>query len=114
MMETYFSDLGLISYEDAWRFQVQLVAARQKECLEKNVVLFLEHPPVFTMGRRGQRKHLAVSMDFLEKSGIHLHEVERGGDITYHGPGQLVVYPIIRLSDLGLGVVDFVERLETL
>ena len=108
----YFSDLGLISYEDAWRFQVQLVAARQKACLEKDVVLFLEHPPVFTMGRRGQRKHLAVSMDFLEKSGIELHEVERGGDITYHGPGQLVVYPIIRLTELGLGVVDFVERLE--
>jgi lipoate-protein ligase B len=108
----YFSDLALIPYEEAWRLQLQLVGARQHNRLEQDVILFLEHPPVFTMGRRGGNEHLNVSRSFLEKSGVHLLEVERGGDITYHGPGQLVVYPIIQLGASGLGVVDFVERIE--
>lgn len=112
-METhYFSDLALIPYEEAWRLQLRLVAARKNDRLEKDVVLFLEHPPVLTMGRRGGNEHLNVSKSFLEKSGVHLLEVERGGDITYHGPGQLVVYPIIKLAALGLGVVDLVEMIE--
>ena len=111
-MICYFLDLALIPYETAWQLQLQLLAARQDDRLKHDVVLFLEHPPVFTMGRRGGSKHLTVSKDFLEKSGIPLHEVERGGDITYHGPGQLVVYPIIKLHPSGLGVVDLVDLLE--
>lgn len=111
-MIDYFLDLALIPYETAWQLQVQLVAARQNDRLKKNVVLFLEHPPVFTMGRRGGSEHLNVSKAFLEKSGIHLHQVERGGDITYHGPGQLVVYPIIKLHPLSFGVVELVDLLE--
>ncbi|MFH0730905.1 MAG: lipoyl(octanoyl) transferase LipB [Pseudomonadota bacterium] len=112
-METhFFSDLALIPYEQAWRLQLQLVAARQNSLLERDVVLFLEHPPVVTMGRRGGHEHLNVSKSFLEKSGVSLLEVERGGDITYHGPGQLVVYPIIKLGASGLGVIDLVEMIE--
>lgn len=111
-MICYFLDLELIPYETAWRLQSQLVRERQNGRIDQNVILFLEHPPVFTMGRRGGREHLGVSAAFLEKSGIRLHEVERGGDITYHGPGQLVVYPILRLTGSGTGVLDLVERLE--
>jgi lipoate-protein ligase B len=75
-------------------------------------VLFLEHPPVFTLGRRGGLDNLTVSEAFLEKNGISVIHVERGGDITYHGPGQLVVYPIIDLKNSGLRVLDFVTALE--
>jgi lipoate-protein ligase B len=112
MDRIYYSDLGLIPYEEAWRLQMQLVDARQQGHLDRDIVLFLEHPAVFTMGRRGDRKHLTVPMDLLEKAGIAIHHIERGGDITYHGPGQLVVYPILRLTGSKLGVVDFVGRLE--
>jgi lipoate-protein ligase B len=111
-LSCYLLDLGLVPYEVTWRLQLQLVAARQHDRLEQDTILFLEHPPVFTMGRRGGSEHLNVAKDFLEKSGIHFHKIERGGDITYHGPGQLVVYPIIRLTGSGLGVIDLVDRLE--
>jgi len=70
------------------------------------------HPPVFTLGRRGGLNNLTVSEAFLEKEGISVVQVERGGDITFHGPGQLVVYPIIDLRAARLGVVDYVTALE--
>ena len=63
-----------------------------------DMILMLEHPPVFTLGRRGGAENLLVSESFLEKSGIAITQVERGGNITYHGPGQLVVYPIVDLE----------------
>jgi lipoate-protein ligase B len=105
-------DLGLIPYPEAWDLQLRLVATRAQGRLPENVLLFLEHPPVFTLGRRGGREHLLVSEAQLEQSGIPIVQVERGGDITYHGPGQLVVYPIVHLPSAGLGVVDMVDRLE--
>jgi lipoate-protein ligase B len=77
-----------------------------------DVLLLLEHPPVFTLGRRGGRENLLVSEAWLGRSGIAVVQIERGGNITYHGPGQLVVYPIVHLPSLGLGVVDLVDRLE--
>lgn len=80
--------------------------------METGVVLALEHPPVFTLGRRGERRHLCVSESFLQNKGIDLVHAERGGDITYHGPGQLVVYPIVNLKTARLAVSDFVSGLE--
>jgi lipoate-protein ligase B len=74
--------------------------------------LFLEHPPVFTLGKRGGRENLLISDERLQQSGIPVVQVERGGNITYHGPGQLVVYPIVHLPAFGMGVVDMVDRLE--
>lgn len=110
---TWFAvDLGLIPYPEAWDLQLRLAAARSQRRLAENVVLLVEHPPVFTLGRRGGREHLLVSEAWLAQSGVSVVQVERGGEITYHGPGQLVVYPIIHLPGAGLGVVDLVERLE--
>jgi lipoate-protein ligase B len=80
--------------------------------LDKDVVLLLEHLPVFTLGRRGGLENLAVPEAFLKKEGIAVVQVERGGNITFHGPGQLVMYPIIDLQSIGLRVVDYVHKLE--
>ena len=74
--------------------------------------MLLEHPPVFTLGRRGSHEHLLVAETFLESRAIQLIHVERGGDITYHGPGQLVGYPIVDLRKGQWKVADFVGALE--
>lgn len=105
-------ELPVIGYREAWKLQGDLVAARKKKTIDTNVILFLEHPPVFTLGRRGELNNLTVSEDFLEKAGIPVIRVERGGDITFHGRGQLVVYPIIDLNVARLRVADYVENLE--
>jgi lipoate-protein ligase B len=108
----YFVDLGLLPYPDAWDLQLRLVAARSQDRMPADILLFLEHPPVFTLGRRGGRENLLVSEAWLGQSGMAVVQIERGGNITYHGPGQLVVYPIVHLPGVGLGVVDLVDRLE--
>lgn len=104
--------LGQIAYPDAWDLQLRLVEARQANRLARDTVLLLEHPPVFTLGKRGGRESLLVPEETLARRGIPIVQVERGGNITYHGPGQLVVYPIVHLPGVGIGVVDMVDRLE--
>ncbi|MGD9041480.1 MAG: lipoyl(octanoyl) transferase LipB [Desulfobacteraceae bacterium] len=104
--------LPAIEYGEAWNLQRNLVAARRDGIIKANVILLLEHPPVFTLGRRGSLKNQKVSRHFLESRGIPMIQVERGGDITYHGPGQLVVYPIVDLRASRWSVVEFVEALE--
>ena len=104
--------LGQIAYQDARDLQLRLVDARRDGAWQRDTVLLLEHPPVFTLGRRGGRESLLVSEETLARHGIPIVQVERGGTITYHGPGQLVVYPIVHLPGLGIGVVDMVDRLE--
>jgi len=108
----YFVDLGVAPYPDAWDLQLRLVEARSQSQVPRDVILFLEHPPVFTLGKRGGRENLLIPEERLQQSGIPIVQVERGGNITYHGPGQLVVYPIVHLPSFGLGVVDMVDRLE--
>jgi lipoate-protein ligase B len=108
----YAVDLGLMDYRKAWKLQGELVSARLNKHMDTDVVLFLEHPAVFTLGRRGGLDHLLVPEAFVKKSGIAIVHVERGGDITFHGPGQLVVYPIMDLEKRRIGVVDFVSDLE--
>ncbi len=105
-------DLPMTDYEDAWDLQTSLVAARINKTINTDIALFLEHPAVFTLGRRGGSENLCVSRSFLKKSGISLIQVERGGDITYHGPGQLVVYFIVNLGKMRIGVKEFVSGLE--
>jgi lipoate-protein ligase B len=105
-------ELPVTEYREAWQLQSNLVAARKDKIVNDNIVLLLEHPPVFTIGRRGGLNNLTVSANFLEKAGIPVVQVERGGNITFHGPGQLVMYPIIDLQVAKLGVVDYVEKLE--
>jgi lipoate-protein ligase B len=108
----YAVNLGMIDYNHAWKLQSDLVAAKVNRSNNQDIILFLEHPAVFTLGRRGGRDHLLVSESFLKQSGIPIVQVERGGYITFHGPGQLVVYFIINLEARRLGVTDFVEALE--
>ncbi len=108
----YAVNLGMIDYNHAWKLQSDLVAAKVNRSNSQDIILFLEHPAVFTLGRRGGRDHLLVSESFLKQSGIPIVQVERGGYITFHGPGQLVVYFIINLETRRLGVTDFVEALE--
>ena len=105
-------DFDRIDYRDAWQLQRNLLIARKERILPNDIVLFLEHPAVFTLGRRGGRECLLVSDEFLEKAGVQVIQVERGGNITFHGPGQLVVYPIVDLQTAGIKVVDFVSGLE--
>lgn len=105
-------DLGLMDYRKAWSLQLRLLEARKEDAFHEDIVLFLEHPAVFTLGRRGGSENLQVSETVLQDHGIEVVPVERGGDITYHGPGQLVAYPIVHLKRMGLGVLSFVEGLE--
>ena len=108
----YAVDLGMMDYNEAWKLQSDIVSARVNGIIDTDIILFLEHPTVFTLGRRGGLDHLLVSEEFLKTSGIPIVHVERGGNITFHGPGQLVVYPIVNLKARGIGVVDFVAALE--
>jgi lipoate-protein ligase B len=107
----YIIDLGLMDYEKAWDLQHHLWQKRVEGHLP-DLVLLLEHPHVFTLGRRGNRSHLIVSPEILEAMRIPVFHVERGGDVTYHGPGQMVVYPILGLKDYGYRLVRYVDQLE--
>jgi len=107
-----YVDLPSIAYLDAWTLQSDLVSARWEKRLHTDVILLLEHPPVFTLGRRGGSDNLIVSEEVLRAKGILVIQAERGGDITYHGPGQLVIYPIMDLTAARIGVADYVEMLE--
>jgi lipoate-protein ligase B len=107
----YMIDLGLIDYQRAWDIQHQLWARRVGEHLP-DVLLFVEHPHVITLGRRGNRSHLISSPGVLEAMKIPLFHVERGGDVTYHGPGQIVVYPIFNLKEYGYRFIRYVGQLE--
>ena len=107
-------DLPRLEYRKALDLQRDLVRARYNNGIESDIVLILEHPPVFSLGRKGALKNLKVPKAFLEKMKIPVIRVERGGDITFHGPGQLVVYPIIDLNKAGLKVIEYVEGLENI
>ena len=107
----YIIDLGLMDYEKAWNLQHQLWSRRAEGELP-DLLLILEHPHVITLGRRGNRSHLKVSPEILKEMNIPVFHVERGGDITYHGPGQMVVYPILDLKDYGYRLIRYVDQLE--
>ena len=107
----YLIDLGLIEYGKAWELQHDLWARRVRGELP-DLLLFLEHPHVITLGRRGNRSHLIASPEVLEEMQIPIFHVERGGDVTYHGPGQLVVYPIFNLKEYGYRLIRYVDQLE--
>lgn len=102
---------GLVEYAEALALQEYLVKERQKGERGDTLVL-LQHPPVFTLGRRGDRANILVPQERREAEGIALHEANRGGDVTYHGPGQLVGYPILKLADHGNDVYRYLRMLE--
>ncbi|MFM8567935.1 MAG: lipoyl(octanoyl) transferase LipB [Gemmatimonadota bacterium] len=98
MSELLVLDLGLREYAEALSFQRDLAAARLAGRVAHDVLVLVEHPPVITLGRSSKAAHLLASPEALAARGVALHEVERGGDVTFHGPGQLVGYPIVDLT----------------
>ena len=90
--------LGTVSYRDAWRLQRELAVMRSSGAIANDVVLLLEHPPVYTMGRNGEARHLGDGPAALVAAGAEYIDVDRGGSVTFHGPGQLVAYPIVQLN----------------
>jgi lipoyl(octanoyl) transferase len=110
-MELRVEWLGRIAYRGAWQRQHELVAARVAGDAP-DTLLVLEHDAVLTLGRQSDPTHIRASIADLEARGIEVVRVERGGEVTYHGPGQLVAYPIVRLADSGLLLRPFVRALE--
>jgi lipoyl(octanoyl) transferase len=101
-------DLGTMDYKEAWEVQLGTHAA-VAEGRAQPTLLLVEHPPVITFGRKGGRENLLVKENFLRDKGFSLYDIERGGDITYHGPGQLVGYPIFKV---GRSARDFLRKIE--
>lgn len=113
---TKFIDLGRKSYRDVWRQQEELLETvkEQKKRGERtsNYLLFVEHEPVYTLGRSGNDENMLINAIQLRAKHAEFIKVDRGGDITFHGPGQLVVYPVIDMENFNLGVKDYVNGLE--
>lgn len=103
--------LGRVPYREAWERQKSLVRARIANEIPDQLLL-LEHPPVLTLGRHASEGNVRATEEYLAAAGVEIHRVERGGEVTYHGPGQLVAYPIVRLADHDLLVISFVRLLE--
>jgi lipoyl(octanoyl) transferase len=104
-------NLGVEPYAPLEELQNRLVVCRQQGVIP-DVLLLLEHTPVITLGRRADEGHILATPEVLAREGITVQRTERGGDVTYHGPGQLVAYPIIHLPSLGLGASDYMHHLE--
>lgn len=113
MLKGYWLDLGLIPYAPAFALQEQVLQARLEGRLPSTIIL-QENPPTFTIGRAGSRANLLVAPEELEQRGIEVLEVNRGGDITYHGPGQVIASPVLYLGDIGLNANQYLHRLEDL
>ena len=114
-----FEDLGLIGYQEAWDYQEERFNAlvdhkRDPESisLSSQYLLFCEHPHVYTLGKSGDEHNLLIRQDFLKKINATYYKTNRGGDITYHGPGQIVGYPIVDLEYLRMGLKQYVSLLE--
>jgi lipoyl(octanoyl) transferase len=111
MKELLVVDLGLMEYGAAWELQRRVAAARKSGAIP-DVLLLCEHPHVITLGRSGKISNLRASDSILRQMGVSFIETDRGGDITYHGPGQLVGYPILNLAEIRRDVAWYVRSLE--
>ena len=111
MKELLVIDLGLVEYGAAWELQRRIAAARKAGAIP-DVLLLCEHPHVITLGRSGKISNLRAPNEMLRRMGVSFFETNRGGDITYHGPGQLVGYPILNLAEIRRDVAWYVRGLE--
>lgn len=122
MTKVELQNLGLIDYQEAWDSQEdlfdQIVELKQQKRNGKpnlhtpNFLLFCEHPHVYTIGKSGKESNLLINEDALKRRGASLYKINRGGDITYHGPGQLVGYPILDLDNFNLSIKSYIDQLE--
>ncbi len=109
---------GLVDYKEAWEIQKKLflenfeIKTGKREGNTSNHLFLLEHPHVYTLGNSGDEKNLLLSNEMLQAKGASFYKIERGGDITYHGPGQLVGYPVFDLDTLNVSIKDFVFNIE--
>jgi lipoate-protein ligase B len=110
--ELWTVPLGRVAYEEALELQRHIARDRITGALPQDVLLLVEHPPVVTLGRASKGKHLIASPEFLRSKGVELFEVERGGDVTFHGPGQLVGYPIVDLKRHRLDLHWYLRKIE--
>jgi lipoyl(octanoyl) transferase len=113
-MEVYSIDFGLTDFGTLWEIQKKINLFMQKNPAgrTKDILIFTEHKNVYTLGRGGDRNHLLMSTEEMEKNGIDYFEIDRGGDLTYHGPGQLVCYPIFDLNNYYLDTHRYLRDLE--
>ncbi|HML65467.1 MAG TPA: lipoyl(octanoyl) transferase LipB [Dysgonomonas sp.] len=111
-----YKDLENIEYGHAWKYQQELFAEalslKEKGEQPENYLLFCEHPHVITIGKHGKHENLLFQENFLKEKGVSLFQIDRGGDITYHGPGQLVGYPIFDLESYDIGLRQYIFNLE--
>lgn len=116
MSRFIYKDKGVIRYQEALEEQKQLFDAllAKKVAHEEGIstLLFCEHEPVFTLGKHGKRENLLISEEYLQSQGISLHTISRGGDITFHGPGQITGYPIFDLEQFDMGLKQYIHTLE--
>lgn len=111
MAQLIHSDRGLERYDKTLALQ-RLLVERVIADPHQAYLLTVEHPPVITLGRSADETHVLIPTERLKKQGIEIHSISRGGDVTYHGPGQLVAYPIMKIDRHGLGVREYLRRLE--
>ena len=116
MMNILIDDWNLMAYPEAWNRQEALfdevVAAKKAGEHYTNRIILCEHPHVYTLGRSGKERNMLLTDEQLHAIGATYHHIDRGGDITYHGPGQLVCYPILNLEELGWGLKEYIHHLE--
>lgn len=114
--EITYSDFGLIDYQEAWNKQQvlfdKLVGRKQQGTIADDTLVMCEHPHVYTLGKSGQFENLLISDEFLKSINATFYKIDRGGDITYHGPGQLVGYPIIDLERFGISLKEYIYMIE--
>lgn len=113
-----YRDLGTMEYEACWQLQQELFDARlarkaaHETSEDAGTLLLVEHLPVYTLGKSGKQENLLIPQAYLESLGATFFHIDRGGDITFHGPGQLVGYPILDLEMIGIGLRDYINALE--
>jgi lipoate-protein ligase B len=107
----YLLNLGLVPYDEGLKLQHRLVAARKAGQLD-DILILLEHPPVITLGRQADETNIIAAPEFLDQLGVQVRRVERGGDVTYHGPGQLMGYPILNLRNHRKDVGWYIRSLQ--
>jgi len=119
-----FRDLGNVDYKETWNFQQnlfdQIIELKKsnndlpicEQLTNYSYLLFCEHPHVYTLGKSGSEKNLLIDQNLLQSKGAKFYKIDRGGDITYHGPGQIVGYPIFDLEKLSIGLREYIHRME--
>lgn len=117
-MKIGYKDLGIMPYNECWQLQQSLFEQRLEQrrgnhqAEDCGTILTVEHPPVYTLGKSGKQSNMLISQDYLKSLGAEFFHIDRGGDITFHGPGQIVCYPILDLDRLGIGLRRYIEALE--